>query len=47
MVDTNRKKGLGRGLSTLLAETNADNNESLSFTKIADYQINRFVDCKY
>ena len=39
MVEKNRKKGLGRGLSALLAETNIENDESLSFTKIADYQI--------
>ena len=31
MASKNRKKGLGRGLSTLLAETNIDNNAS-SFT---------------
>tara|TARA_Y200000002_G_scaffold348643_1_gene324751 strand:- start:454 stop:1338 length:885 start_codon:yes stop_codon:yes gene_type:complete len=39
MVEKNRKKGLGRGLSALLAETNTGNDEGLSFTKIADYQL--------
>ena len=36
MVEKKRKKGLGRGLSTLLAETNADDEKSFLATQPID-----------
>ena len=39
MVDKNRKKGLGRGLSALLAETNTDNEKSLLSTQTVDHHL--------